>query len=93
MELIAFVISIAVACQAMKGYRLFKERTLLFLNLSFSLLGAGLLIDSVSNMIVLVVAFRREFLLLIGVGYTINFITQVLAYGSACSRTCNELET
>lgn len=81
MELIAFAIAIAVAYHAVKGYRLFKERTLLFLNLSFSLLGAGLLIDSLSNTIVLVADFRREFLPLIGVGYTINFITQVLAYG------------
>lgn len=81
MELIAFAIAIAVAYQAVKGYRLFKERTLLFLNLSFSLLGAGLLIDSLSNTIVLVAGFHREFLSLIGVGYTINFITQVLAYG------------
>ena len=41
MEFIAFVISIAVAYQAMKGYKFSKERTLLYLNLSFVLIGVG----------------------------------------------------
>jgi hypothetical protein len=45
MEFIGFAIASAVAYQALKGYRLSKERTLLYLNLSFGLLGAGLLID------------------------------------------------
>jgi len=81
MELIAFAIAIAIAYQALKGHRLFRERTLLFLNLSFSLLGAGLLIDALSNAIVLLANFRGGFLPLVGLGYTINFITQVLAYG------------
>lgn len=81
MELIAFAIAIAIAYQALKGYRSFKERTLLFLNLSFSLLGAGLLIDSLSNTIVLLTSFHRQILPLAALGYTINFIAQVLAYG------------
>jgi hypothetical protein len=81
MELIAFAIAIAIAYQALKGYRLFRERILLFLNLSFSLLGAGLLIDSLSNTIVLLTESHRQFLSLVGLGYTINFITQLLAYG------------
>lgn len=81
MELIEFAIAIAIAYQALKGHKLFKERTLLFLNLSFTLLGVGLLTDSLSNTVVLLSAFRRAFLPLIGLGYTINFITQALAYG------------
>lgn len=81
MEFIAFAIAIAVAYHALKGYRQFRERTLLFLNVSFSLLGAGLLIDSLSIAVVLLASFRREFLPLVGFGYTINFITQVVAYG------------
>lgn len=81
MELIEFAIAIAIAYQALKGHRLFKERTLLLLNLSFTLLGVGLLTDSLSNTIVLATRFRREFLPLVGLGYTINFITQALAYG------------
>jgi hypothetical protein len=81
MEFIAFTIAIAVAYQALKGYRLSKERTLLFLNLSFVLLGAGLLIEGLSNLVVVLARFHREFLILAPMGYTINFFTQVLAYG------------
>lgn len=81
MEFIAFVIAIAVAHQALKGYRLSKERTLLYLNLSFVLLGAGLLIDGLASMTVLLTRFHRGFLFLYGLGYTINFIAQLIAYG------------
>lgn len=49
MEFIAFAIAIAVAFQALKGYRLAKERTLLYLNMSFILLGAGLFIDGLAT--------------------------------------------
>ena len=81
MEIIAFIIAMAVAHQAMKGYNLSKEKTFLYLNLSFVLLGAGLLIESVSNLVVVLARFHRGFLILAPLGYTINFITQVLAYG------------
>ena len=81
MEFIAFAIAISVAYQALKGFRLSKERTLLFLNLSFSLLGAGLLIDSLSNAVVLLARFHRGVIFLSALGYTINFIAQVFAYG------------
>ena len=81
MEFIAFVIAIAVAYQAMKAYKLSKEKTLLYLNLSFVLIGAGLLIDGLSGLIVLLAGLHRGFLYLFGVGYTINFLAQLLAYG------------
>jgi hypothetical protein len=81
MEFIAFAIAIAVAHQALKGYRLSKEKTLLYLNLSFVLLAAGLLIDGLANLVILVVRFHRAFLFLSPLGYTINFLAQVLAYG------------
>lgn len=81
MEFVAFAIAIAVAYQALKGYRLSKERTLLYLNLSFVLLGSGLLIDGLSSLVLLLARFRMEFLFVSAVGYTINFIAQFLAYG------------
>jgi hypothetical protein len=81
MEFIAFVIAIAVAYQALKAYNLSKEKTLLYLNLSFVLIGAGLLVDSLSSLIVLLARLHRGFLYLFSVGYTINFLAQVLAYG------------
>jgi len=80
MEFIACVIAIAVAYQAMKAYKLAKEKTLLYLNLSFVLIGAGLLIDGLSSLIGLLVR-HRGFLYLFGVGYTINFLAQLFAYG------------
>jgi hypothetical protein len=81
MEFIGFAIASAVAYQALKGYRLSKERTLLYLNLSFGLLGAGLLIDGLANLVVLLVRFHRAFLFLSAFGYTIDFVAQFLAYG------------
>jgi hypothetical protein len=81
MELIAFVIASAVAYQALKGYKLSKERTLLYLHFSFVLLGAGLLIDSLASLIVLFSRFLRALLYLYSLGYTISFIAQFIAYG------------
>lgn len=81
MEFIAFAIAIAVAYQALKGYKLSKERTLLYLNFSFVLIGAGLLIDGLASLIVLLSRFHRAFLYLSSLGYTINFIAQLVAYG------------
>ena len=80
MEFIAFAIAIAVAFQAMKGYTLARERTLLYLNISFILLGAGLLVDGLANVIVLLSKFHRDFIHLSRVGYTINFLAQLVAY-------------
>lgn len=79
MEFIASLIAIGVGYQALKAYRLSKERTLLYLNLSFVLIGAGLLIDGLTSLIVLLSGFRL--LSVTEVGYTINFIAQLLAYG------------
>ena len=81
MEFIAFAIALAVAYQALKGYRLSNEKTLLYLNLSFVLLGAGLLIDGLANLVILLARFHRAFLFLYPLGYTMNFFAQVLAYG------------
>jgi len=81
MEFIAFVIAIAVAFQALKGYRLSKEKTLLYLNISFVLIGAELLVDALASLLVLVTSPRRVFLYPFAVGYSINFVAQLLAYG------------
>jgi hypothetical protein len=81
MEFIAFVIAIAIANQALKGYRLSKEKTLLYLNISFVLIGAGLLVDGLSSLIVLLAHARRGFLYPFAVGYSIYFVAQLIAYG------------
>jgi hypothetical protein len=81
MEFIAFAIALAVAYQALKGYRLSSGKTLLYLHFSFVLLGAGLLIDGLASTIVLFSRFYRGLLFLYAFGYTINFVAQVVAYG------------
>ena len=80
MEFIAFAIATAVALQAMKGYTLTRERTLLYLNISFLLLGAGLLVDGLANLVVLLSRFHRNFIYLSRLGYTIDFLAQLVAY-------------
>ncbi len=81
MEFMGFAIAFAVAFQALKGYRLSNERTLLYLNLSFILIGAGLLVDGLANVILALARVPRAFLFLYPFGYTINFIAQLFAYG------------
>ena len=81
MEFIAAGIALAIAYEAMKGYALVKQRILLYLNLSFILLGAGLLVDGLSNGVIIFAKFHRAFLFLYTIGYTINFFAQVIAYG------------
>jgi hypothetical protein len=81
MEFIAFTIAFAVAYQALKGYKLSKEKTLLYLHFSFVLLGAGLLIDGLASIIVMLSRFYRGLIFLYAFGYTINFVAQVVAYG------------
>jgi len=80
MEFIAFVIAMAVGFQARKSYTLIRERTLLYLSSSFILIGAGLLVESLADLTVLLNRFHRGFLFLSGVGYTIDFFAQSLAY-------------
>lgn len=81
MEFIAFVIAIAIANQALRGYKMSKEKTLLYLNLSFVLIGAGLLVDALASIIVFLAGARRGLLYPFAIGYTINFLAQVIAYG------------
>lgn len=80
MELVAFVIALAIAYQASKGYRLAKQRTLLYLQFSFALLSAGLLIDSLAGFLGILARALRGAVVLTVVGYTTYFLAQVLAY-------------
>ena len=80
MEFIAFVIAMAVGFQARKSYTLIRERALLYLSSSFVLIGAGLLVESLAGLTVVLNQSRRGFLFLSGIGYTIDFFAQALAY-------------
>ena len=81
MEFIAAGIAMAIAYEAMKGYALVKQRILLYLNLSFILLGAGLIVGGFSDGVIIFAKFHRAFLFLYTIGYTINFFAQLIAYG------------
>lgn len=81
MEFIGFAIAMAVAYQALKGYKLSRERTLLYLHLSFVLLGTGLLVDGLASLIALRAKLLAGFLVLYAIGYAVNFLAQLLAYG------------
>jgi hypothetical protein len=81
MELVAFIIAVAIAYQALKGYRLTKQRTLWYIHLSFAALSAGLLIDSFTGFLGIVARTLRGTLALSLVGYEIYFLAQLVAYG------------
>ncbi len=81
MEFVAFIIALAIAYQAFKGYRITKQRTILYLHFGFALLSAGLLIDSLAGFLGVLSRALRGTIVLTLVGYTIYFLAQVLAYG------------
>gem|GEM_PF-928715 len=81
MEFVAFIIALAIAFQAFKGYRLTKQRTLLYVQFSFALLSAGLLVDSLAGFLGILARSLKGIEILTQVGYTIYFLAQVLAYG------------
>jgi len=81
MELAAFLIALAIAYQALKGYRLTRQRTLLYVHFSFVLLSAGLLVDSFAGFLGILARALRVTVALTLVGYLIYFLAQLLAYG------------
>jgi len=80
MELVAVIIALAIAYQALKGYRLTKRRTLWYVHFSFAVLSAGLLIDSLLGFLGIVARTLRGTIGLTSIGYSIYFFAQLLAY-------------
>jgi hypothetical protein len=81
MELVAFIIAVAIAYQALKGYRLTKQKTLWYVHLGFAALSAGLLIDSFAGFLGIVARTLRGTVALSLIGYEIYFLAQLVAYG------------
>ena len=81
MELVAFAIALAIAYQAFKGYTMTRQRTLFYVQFSFALLSAGLLIDSLAGFLGILARALRATMALTRVGYTLYFFAQLLAYG------------
>jgi hypothetical protein len=80
MEFIAFIIALAIAYQALKGYRLTKQRTLWYVHFGFAVLSAGLLIDSLTGFLGILARTLRGTIGLASIGYSIYFFAQLLAY-------------
>jgi len=80
MELVAFVIALAIAYQALKGYRLTKQRTLWYVHFSFGVLSVGLLIDSLAGFIGIAARTLRGTIAFTAIGYSIYFFAQLLGY-------------
>lgn len=80
MELVAFLIALAIAYQALKGHRLTKQRTLWYVHFSFAVLSAGLLIDSLIGFLGILARTLRGTIALTSIGYSIYFFAQLLAY-------------
>jgi hypothetical protein len=80
MELVAFVIAVAIAYQALKGYRLTKQKTLWYVHFSFAVLSVGLLIDSVAGFFGIVARTLRGTVAFTASGYSVYFFAQLLAY-------------
>jgi hypothetical protein len=80
MELVAFIIALAIAYQALKGHRLTKQKTLWYVHFSFGILSAGLLIDSLAGLIGIAARTLRGTIAFTAIGYSIYFFAQLLAY-------------
>lgn len=80
MELVAFIIALAIAYQALKGYKLTKQRTLWYVHFGFAVLSAGLLIDSLAGFLGILARTLKGAIALTLVGYSIYFFAQLLAY-------------
>jgi hypothetical protein len=80
MELAAFIIALAIAYQALKGYKLTKQKTLWYVHFSFGVLSAGLLIDSLAGLIGIAARTLRGTIAFTTIGYSIYFFAQLLAY-------------
>jgi len=81
MEFVAFIIALAIAYQALKGYRLTKQRTFWYVYFSFAVLSAGLLTDSLAGFLGFLARAPKGTLALTQIGYGLYFLAQLLAYG------------
>ena len=77
MQLVDATIAFAIGYYALKGYRLVRERTLLFLHFSFVLIGVGLLVDGIVTIPAL--AFRG-LSPIIAVSYLLRISVEIAAY-------------
>jgi len=80
MQIIDAVVAFLIGFFAFKGFRLLKDRTLLNLHFSFTLLGVGLLVYGITTRYFMIRPSRLA-ILFSNFGYFIFFITELIAYG------------
>jgi hypothetical protein len=81
MELVAFIIALAIAHRALRGYRLTGQKTFWYVYFGFAVLSSGLLVDSLVGFLGMLARVPRGTVALTQVGYSIYFFSQLLAYG------------
>lgn len=89
MEIISGIICLAIGYFSVKGYKATSEKTLLFLNISFSFLGIGLLLDGLISTYVYFLLRPRLPVspmiltspMILKLGSWIFFFTEIFAYG------------
>ncbi|RLG51983.1 MAG: hypothetical protein DRN96_03960 [Thermoproteota archaeon] len=86
-ELMSSLIAFSVGYYALRGYRVARERVLLQLNLSFTLVGSGMLVHVASKLSVILPALRSprppppvKFVPVVRVGYLIYFAAGMVGY-------------
>jgi hypothetical protein len=80
MQMIDATVAFLIGFFAFKGFRLLKDKTLLYLHFSFTLLGVGFLADGLATRYFMMRPGRLA-MSLSNFGYTIFFITELIAYG------------
>lgn len=81
MEFAAFIIVIAIAHRALRGYRLTEQKTFWYVYLGFAVLSAGLLVDCVAGILGMLARAPRGTVAFHQTGYSVYFFSQLLAYG------------
>ncbi len=74
--LISSIISLLVAVYAYKGYILVREKILLYLNLAFTLIGAGLFIEALT----IIFAIISRGLITLAIGDYTSMLAQIIGY-------------
>ena len=81
MEFAAFIIALAIAYRALRGYRLTGQKTFWYVYFGFAVLSAGLLVDSLASFLGMLARAPRGTVVFTQVGYSVYFFSQLLAYG------------
>lgn len=75
-NLITTVIALVIGLYAYKGYILLNEKRLLHINLSFTIIGAGILVEAILNFIAIISRSPGSFI----IGESVSVLAQIVGY-------------